>query len=353
MPTHTIYTLGEADILVSGGAQLSGITQGDGSHLVGESITLTSRDWETIQISDNDSNFNDNDGNQRLDGDQTVFGTNYDDNRKIEAEYQFVVEDPDGVQYTIIAVNIREPGSPYPAYGTVEGLAFIGPVGGFPPSDVPLKVISAAEGPKGSSTPFSSYASPPCFTPGTRIDTPDGPRAVEDFQPGDLVCTLDDGPQQVRWIGRTHLSHAQLRVQPNLAPILLRKGALGAGAPQRDMMLSPQHHLLLGGWQNQLYFGDDTTLRAAKHLVDGTTITPEFPPQGVTYLHLLFDKHQIIRAEGVETESFFPGPVTLHGLTPPQQQELFTLFPHLAKGLPYGSAARPVLRGWETRLLAA
>ena len=39
----------------------------------------------------------------------------------------------------------------------------------------------------------------PRYAPGTMIDTPVGPRAVETLVPGDSVMTLDRGPQPIIW----------------------------------------------------------------------------------------------------------------------------------------------------------
>jgi Ca2+-binding RTX toxin-like protein len=40
----------------------------------------------------------------------------------------------------------------------------------------------------------------PCFTTGTMIRTPHGDVRIEELAIGDLVCTLDNGPQPLRWI---------------------------------------------------------------------------------------------------------------------------------------------------------
>ena len=54
--------------------------------------------------------------------------------------------------------------------------------------------------------PFDAFPSEPplviCFTAGTRIRMADGGEArVETLRPGDLVWTLDHGPQPLRWRG--------------------------------------------------------------------------------------------------------------------------------------------------------
>ena len=84
-----------------------------------------------------------------------------------------------------------------------------------------------------------------CFTPGTRITTARGPVAVETLAVGERVVTRDHGLQAIRWIGGKHLDGALLAGNPALQPVLIQRGALGPGAPERDMMVSPQHRMLI------------------------------------------------------------------------------------------------------------
>ncbi len=106
----------------------------------------------------------------------------------------------------------------------------------------------------------------PCFTPGTMILTDHGVIAVEDMQPGYLVETLDNGLQPLRWIGRRDLSIADLIVQPKLQPIQIAAGSLDRGLPERDMMVSPQHRMLIEGAWAEMLFGEPEVLVAATHL---------------------------------------------------------------------------------------
>lgn len=183
-----------------------------------------------------------------------------------------------------------------------------------------------------------------CFTPGTLIETPDGPRLVEDLRPGDLVLTADHGAQPLRWIGQRTVA-----AQGAQAPVLIRKGALGN---TRDLLLSPQHRMLLTGWQAELYAGSDEVLAAALHLVNGDTIT-RAPGGMVTYIHLLFDEHEIIWAEGIPTESFHPGAYAMNVLDDAARAELLALFPELDGETGYGPLARPCAQGWEARAMAS
>ncbi len=183
----------------------------------------------------------------------------------------------------------------------------------------------------------------PCFTPGTLIATPEGPRPVEALAPGDMVLTRDNGPQPVRWAGRRAVGG-----RGDHAPVRFAPGAIGN---DRELVVSPQHRVLVEGWRAELLFGADEVLVAARHLVNGDTIH-RAPRDRADYIHILFDRHEIVTAEGVATESFHPGDYVLAG-DAAIRAELTTLFPELAAPGRGWDTARPVLRRAEAALLAA
>ncbi|WP_299419903.1 Hint domain-containing protein [uncultured Shimia sp.] len=348
MANYSFWALGETHVSVSGGVSLDGITQGDGSHLVGETITLNSNAWEQIFVRDrnSDTNFDDNDGNQRLDGTQTFDGTTYSNRTRIEAEYEFVLLDPNtGLTYRVLSVNFNNSS---PTYGTVEGLAFVDE---FPPVGVALTVISAQEGPSGgASVDQSDIAAPPCFTPGTMIRVQGGQKPVEDIQVGDKVKTLDHGFQTVRWVGQVTLRGVQLIANPEFRPVQIQKNAFGAGRPCRALTVSPQHRVLLDGWRAELFCGEPQVLAAAVHLVNDSSVRVVRPDGPVTYIHLQFDQHEIVDSEGLFTESLFAGPGALQGLPDESRAELMALFPGIARG-DIGAMARPVARRQEVQAI--
>lgn len=189
----------------------------------------------------------------------------------------------------------------------------------------------------------------PCFTPGTKILTDRGEVLVENLRKGDRVLTRDSGYQTIRWAGARNISGAELAAQPSINPIRITAGALGAGLPERDMHVSPQHRMLLSGPRNEMLFGEVEVLVAALHLVNDLTIT-QVHPRSVTYIHLLFDQHEIICGDGAWTESFQPGAQTLESMQSPQRAEVLSLFPELRQGAAY-PAARMTLKGFEAKAL--
>ncbi|MDP2061825.1 MAG: Hint domain-containing protein [Phaeovulum sp.] len=189
--------------------------------------------------------------------------------------------------------------------------------------------------------PVGSFG-PPCFVAGTLIRTPKGEQRVETLGPGDLVETRDQGAQPLAWVGQ--------RVAAGLgdfAPVRFAPGSIGNTAP---LLVSPQHRMLVRDWRAQLFFGEDEVLVAALHLVDGAGVT-RAPSARVRYVHLMFDRHQIVTAMGAPSESFYPGATMLAG-DAAIRAELLALFPGIAGGDRW-AMARPLVRGREALLLAA
>jgi hypothetical protein len=181
-----------------------------------------------------------------------------------------------------------------------------------------------------------------CFTTGTNISTPTGPRLIDSLQKGDLVITRDNGLQPIRWIGRKVITGARLHAMPHLQPILIKKDAFGTGAPQKDMWLSPQHRVLHESSASLLQFGSREILVPAKGLVNDTTIITDTSRNAIEYIHILFDSHEIIYADGIASESFHPGEMAISALEDASRAELFDIFPNLQCGLKtYGASVRP------------
>ena len=178
-----------------------------------------------------------------------------------------------------------------------------------------------------------------CFTLGTRILTPRGEVPIEDLRAGDLVMTVGAGPQPIRWIGRTQIGTERLAARPELRPIRLRRALTGA---DRDLLVSPQHAMLVGG-----------KLVRAKHMVKagwrGARIARG--RKSVTYVHLLMSRHELVYAEGVPSESLYPGPFALQGMERDAIREIRAEFPDLSTETTrsqteatYGPTAREVMR---------
>ena len=184
-----------------------------------------------------------------------------------------------------------------------------------------------------------------CFTEGTLIDVPAGRVPVERLRAGDEVLTRDHGAQVLRWVGRV-LREAVGRD----APVEIAAGTFGDHGQVR---LSANHRVLVAGARAELLFGEAEVLVKARHLVDGRAVRVVEGGE-VAYLHLLFDRHEVVTANGLACESYHPGPATLAGFDAETQQEVLRLFPALdGEGLGYGPLARFEVKAHEARLLVA
>ena len=182
-----------------------------------------------------------------------------------------------------------------------------------------------------------------CFTEGTLIDVPGGQVAVEALRPGDLVMTRDHGAQVLRWIGATERAAVGAD-----APVEIAAGTFGGHGALR---LSPCHRVLVTGARAELLFGEVEVLVKAKHLVDGRAVRV-VEGGGVRYLHLLFDRHEVVVANGLPCESYFPGPRSLGAFDAETRDEVLRLFPVLRRDpWGYGPAARMEVKGHEAAVL--
>lgn len=179
-----------------------------------------------------------------------------------------------------------------------------------------------------------------CFVAGTLIEVANGYSSIETIKAGDLVNTIDHGLQPVVWTGARTLSSLELARNPALRPIRIAAGALGHGVPNADLLVSPQHRVLLRSEMARSVFGAEEVLVAAKQLlsVDGIAIADDL--QEVTYHHMLFREHEIVHSNGAETESFYTGPEALKGVGASAREEILTLFPQLEDGQFLPKAAR-------------
>lgn len=178
----------------------------------------------------------------------------------------------------------------------------------------------------------------PCFTPGIVTVTEAGERAVEELSVGDRVITRDNGFREIRWIGRRTLQFGELQANPHLKPILFRVGSIGPGLPESDMLLSPNHRLLTTRDRSALHFDRAEALIAAKHLVGAEGIRA-VDVLGVTYLHMQFDRHEIILANGAWTEAFHTDDASLGAQGNAQRNEIHEVFPDLRSDSPGRIAA--------------
>lgn len=194
---------------------------------------------------------------------------------------------------------------------------------------------------------------PICFTTGTLIKTRSGEVAVEDLRVGDMVLTMDAGYQPIRWVGGRKVSAAELQINPKLKPIRICADALGPGLPQQDLLVSPQHRVVVRSPIAARLFYSAEILVPAKKLLELPGIFVDGGDAEVEYFHILFDAHQLVWSNGAVTESLFTGPEALKFVSSEVREEIAALFPEILEPDFIPTPARPILqKGKDIRNLA-
>ncbi len=225
-------------------------------------------------------------------------------------------------------------------------------VDGVPPQRRDLWVVSSRAATRRRARAGQGGGGVICFTPGTRIATPYGAVPVEDLREGDKVLTKDNGAQEVLWAGARRMSGARLYTMPELRPIRIRAGAFGIERPDDEFLVSPEHRMLVTGRVAQARFNTPEVLVRARDLVNGSSVVQDLRLREVTYVHLLLPAHQVIWANGVETESFHPASAALSALSQSDRDRLLTGMPDVAEDpMTYGGYARRNLTRAEAAIM--
>lgn len=276
-------------------------------------------------------------------GDQVAFG---------DIVLDGVVEIPDGNSVW----NIGEFTVTNAATGEVGTLIVLGSDAG-----TPVGMASTVNFAIGDELTFSDfeingsepYAPLVCFVAGCRVKTPKGLRRIEDLVVGDFVETVDDDAKPVRWIGKRHIRSWDMCVNPKLRPIRITAGALGGGLPVRDMLVSRQHRILVRSKIAERMFGEKEILVSAIHLTELPGVFIDQEIQEVTYLHILFDTHEVVIVDGVFAESLFTGPEALKVIDAEAREELLTIFPEVGEAGIFSKPARNIPPGRRQKKLVA
>lgn len=186
-----------------------------------------------------------------------------------------------------------------------------------------------------------------CFTARTMIDTPTGPRAVEMLRPGDTVTTRT-GTAQMRWLGVQKISLSRQETDPRLTPVRIAAGALGHGRPNRDLLVSGQHRMLVHSASAHRKTGACSVLVAAQSLIGLPGIDRPAARATVTYVHFLCDRHEIVFANGAACETMLPGVQALKNLLPDARSDMLAVLTCPASEV---APAAPILGRRQVRKL--
>lgn len=181
-----------------------------------------------------------------------------------------------------------------------------------------------------------------CFTRGTLITTDRGDVPVETLKSGDRVLTLDHAFQDLRMVLSRVVGTDDLHKNAKLYPIRIMARAMGAGLPKRDLLVSRQHRMVAKSNIVKRMFGVTAALVAAIRLTEMAGIQVDDSVESVEYFHLIFERHEIVFAEGLPTESFYLSSQTRRTLPAAAWQEFATLFPETADPDFTTPPARPI-----------
>jgi hypothetical protein len=162
----------------------------------------------------------------------------------------------------------------------------------------------------------------------------------------------DSGAQDIQWIGARRMTGARLFAMPELRPIRIRAGAFNTDQPDQELLVSPNHRMLVKGAIARDLFNTPEVLVAAKDLVNGSSVVLDTQVKQVTYIHLMLPSHQIVLANGVETESFHPASTALSTIPEKDRARLAMVNDQLESDPnSYGGYARRILSKSEAAIL--
>ena len=341
MATYSIWVYQTNDLTGVPNESWFGAASGSPTFTIGVNAGAN---WIEIVVEDNDFTFDEGDATQALAQDVTINGVLYTAGTDIYSAYE-LSDSTTGHHITTIHIGDSANGG-LSETGAVQALMSDKPM----PADASYTFDGEQTTYGNVLIPYDGDGHYICFGRGTLIQTPAGEIAVEDLAAGDQVVTQDSGVQTIRWIGSRELT-----TNPKTAPIIIGKGALndlnGDPLPKLDLTVSPQHRMQISNWRAELMFGEPSVLVAAKHLINGDTIYVS-PMDAIEYFHILFDKHEIVFANGCPSESFHPGQQGFGTMPEESRKEIYDLFPALRENMgQYGALTQSALKAFEARAL--
>ncbi|MEL7254919.1 MAG: Hint domain-containing protein [Pseudomonadota bacterium] len=267
-----------------------------------------------VEVTDNDTIFDEIDGTQSLTNDVTIDGTFYAAGTTINSAYDLINT---ATAHKVTSLHFGGDGF---QQGAIDGI--VSTVELVPGQTYTFNTERTSHQ---QNNQYEDYFA--CFANGTLIATTRGQVPVEALRLGDRVALAGQRHAALRQILSRHLTVEELAAKPNLRPILISAGALGVGLPRRDLRVSPQHRMLVSSKIVERVCGTSEALLAATRLTDLPGIARDPTGAAVTYYHLVFDAHEVIYAEGAPSESFYPGPMAIAALAPQARAEFLRLFP--------------------------
>ena len=180
------------------------------------------------------------------------------------------------------------------------------------------------------------------FAAGTLVETAKGTRPVETLRPGDEVQTSEHGMQPIRRIARY-----EVPAFGRFAPVQLRAPYFGL---TRDLIVAPDHRLMIEGVDAEYLFGSDSVLVEARHLAKMAGAHVRENRQTIRYVQVLLDAHVCLSVAGAWAESLYIGDLAEH----PTRHATSPLAGVPERQLPrHTRIASPQLCGYEAMVLVS
>jgi len=195
---------------------------------------------------------------------------------------------------------------------------------------------------------FAAIADAPCphgpipgLSGSAAVDTPDGPKPIQQLQQGDLVNAEGRAPVRALWVG-----HASVPTLGRFAPMTLRRPYMGLWD---DLIAARDQRVCLAGSEVEYLFGEERVTTAVRHLeVRNCAMLTKPKPAVITYYQVLLETHEIMTVNGALVESF-DGSAVLASTAMMQNSVLADMAPDM-RPKRIGLAA-PVLQGYEALTL--
>lgn len=180
------------------------------------------------------------------------------------------------------------------------------------------------------------------FAHGALLQTPTGPVAIEDILPGDMVDTVEHGPQPVVWRGSMMLVPNTDMETPEQSQLTrFMPDSLGMERPMRDVLAGPAGRILHRPQSLRDQMSDSLMYSLARDFCDGQSVFQITPPSAVQVYHLCLPMHSTLRVNGLEMESYHPGTALRSTLTPQMLSLFLSLFPHIEHPGDFGALVHP------------
>ena len=164
---------------------------------------------------------------------------------------------------------------------------------------------------------------------GALVSTAQGQVAVEDLVPGMIVNTVDQGPQVLQWVGSYDMSPREAQTNDRARMFRVAADAFGLNKPNQDMMLAPRAHILLHDAACKPMFGLDKAFAPVRAFEDGISVVSVAPMSAVSLFNIAFERQATILVNGIEVESYHPGPYGETLVDDEMMYALLRLFPHV------------------------